>query len=406
MKLYKHTFTALLILGISTFFSCQEPIFYNVRTEVPLGDRQISGTVYSLVRHRTSDSKEYLFAANGRIWKKDVTESFENGTSTPSDGHYEGHWDEISKPENSGSLSSSDFIANRVEGLASNSSNELYALSIEYGRNDDSENQQYYYTLSYSTDDGASWKTVQYYSTGENVAGDISSSNSSIKTLFSTNTPKSENRKAFANLKGKIYLLEGGIAKLIYSSSTSDTIDSTSFTYNGLTSSSKSVATFNGNTFYFSDGVAMNSNETKDENATYLYKSADSDVQYSTDGTTWTTVDVNLSTLESIAYYEGGLLCGTTSGVQKVSAGADGKPANSLGSLFSNTSTALSTYYEVSNILVIDPSTDETGTDFYASLNYSGSSSSTNATNTNRGLWSYYPGRDDNFDGTGDWNRE
>lgn len=396
MKLYKHTFTALLILGISTFFSCQEPIFYNVRTEVPLGDRQISGTVYSLVRHRTADSKEYLFAANGRIWKKDVTSSFEKGTSTPSNGHYEGHWNEISKPENSGNVSSSNFIANRVEGLASNSSNELYALSIEYGRNDDSENQQYYYTLSYSTDDGASWKTVQY-STKKNVAGDISSSNSSIKTLFSTNTPKSENRKAFANLKGKIYLLERGIATEISANET---------TYIGLTSSSKSVATFDGNTFYFSDGVAMNSNETKDKNATYLYKSADSDVQYSNDGTTWTTVNVNLSTLESIAYYEGGLLCGTTSGVQKVSASADGKPANSLGSLFSNTSTALSTYYEVSNILVIDPSTDETGTDFYASLNYSGSSSSTNATNTNRGLWSYYPGRDDNFDGTGDWNRE
>ena len=97
------------------------------------------------------------------------------------------------------------------------------------------------------------------------------------------------------------------------------------------------------------------------------------------------------------------MLLGTTDGIQHVTMGADStdtnKPGSSIQDFDNNAASALSSYYEVPALLVVNPGANEYSTAIFAAAEFSGSSSSTSATLDNVGLWGYYPSEDE-------WNRE
>ena len=69
----KILYTVLLVLAIFTFSCTNEPIFYNIAQEVPLLDSVVKGNVYSIV-----EQGEYLYAANGKIFRKGKTQEVTN----------------------------------------------------------------------------------------------------------------------------------------------------------------------------------------------------------------------------------------------------------------------------------------------------------------------------------------
>ena len=100
----KILYTVLLILTIFALVSCEnEPIFYNIAKEVPLLDSVVTGNVYSMV-----EQGNYLFAANGKIFRKGKNEEV-----TPQVNP----WKSFDKPEGA------------IIKLAS-TDNYLYALSV------------------------------------------------------------------------------------------------------------------------------------------------------------------------------------------------------------------------------------------------------------------------------------
>lgn len=398
----KYIAASLLVFMAALLSSCDGVIFDTIRDEVELTDAQVSGDVYSLARHTAADSREYLFVTLGKIFKKDVNEATTSGNGT--DLHEEakdhstsdvGNWTQLEKPGKIAVTISSNYNS-------SSSKSELYLLSLNWESVDsDGENEPINWTLYWSEDDGKTW-TVCTYDSGDNVVV-TSSSYSQKNSVFGTNSVQKEHRAAFANLKGTVYRLNGGVATEITSDES---------TYVGLesglsiTSGSRSVSTFDGATFYFTTSYAMTSNETYSSNATIIYYASGSSVYYrKASDTDWSSaVSVSgISSINSIAYVSGRLVAGTSSGLDNAVLGTTEDnldiPTGDSGTISANATSTLSSYYEIKTVLAIDPSKTDTTTDLYASTDFDGTSSSTSATFQNVGLWAYYPER-------GKWNRE
>ena len=156
----------------------------------------------------------------------------------------------------------------------------------------------------------------------------------------------------------------------------------------------------------------MTSNETLDSSSTLIYYSSGDNVYYkgtvkvsttdedgnatTTDKTVdWTGVDLDCSTILSLGVTSDYLLAGTSSGIVHTSL-SNGIPATNASTDFStNADSALSSYYEISLILVIDSGKTEAGTTIFATAETQKSSASMN----NVGLWGYYASENE-------WNRE
>ena len=145
----------------------------------------------------------------------------------------------------------------------------------------------------------------------------------------------------------------------------------------------------------------MTTNETLDDEASYLYYATGDNVYYSTDASTWTPVDLSCDTILSLAVTQNYLIAGTDEGVvhtpytTKAENDVGGIPTEGTADFDTNADSTLSSYYEVNSVLVIDPSLGEYDGTIYASIDMSGTSASLN----NIGLWSYYAYK-------GKWNRE
>jgi hypothetical protein len=382
----KATVSLLLAATAIAFTSCQGIIFSTIRDEVKLVDSQVSGDINALVRCNFGSSTEYLYASNGRIWRKDVTKLDE--------GQYNGMWTETAKP------------AGTIYKLAADATT-LYAVSVVYYSNDDDgENEVESRNLYYSAD-GTNW--TQITADSSSTAISLPTSTSEIVTVFCTNAPISANRSAYFNNNGVVYKLSAGTATKIYDSS--DSTD-TSFTTHGGSSGAKCAAYFN-STVYFNSTYAMTTNEVSgqyrgvaDTAASYIYFGSSDNLYYSdgtsdasgTCGLSWTSYDLNCGSIYSIAVTTDEILLGTSSGIEKVT-NTSGVPGSSTGSFSTNADSTLSSYYEVWNILALDQGLSETGGDLYGTTVFTGSTSSTSATFSNVGLWAYYPAR-------GNWNRE
>ena len=171
----------------------------------------------------------------------------------------------------------------------------------------------------------------------------------------------------------------------------------------------KSCAYFNGN-YYFSSSLAMATDESADADATYIYYSSGDIIYYSADGTISDGkfadyVDVGCSTIYSMSLTKDYLYLGTADGIEHVAFEKDENdeptrvPTSSTSDFSTNAASALSSYYEVNCVLAIDPTRSESANAIYGTSVFSGSPSSTGASQSNVGLWAYFSSR-------GSWNLE
>ena len=256
----KIIYTVLLIFTIFALVSCEnEPIFYNIAREVHLLDSVVTGNVYSMV-----EQGEYLYAANGKIFRKGKTEEV-----TPQANP----WKLFDKPEGV------------IIKLAS-TDDYLYALSVA---DTSSENPTYtiYSSPAVSGNTKPTWTKVEA---------------SGVKTIFDNEAkPSTGKLRAFYSTKDGVYELKDGVA-------TSTNIQ----TKENLISSKKEVddeeAGFAvkaayvelNDTTLFSDDLSFCSDKK-----TTFYKVDEKLVRYSTDaGSNWATVNPDISDSASACYYE------------------------------------------------------------------------------------------------------
>lgn len=359
----------LFVFSTIPLISCHDVIFDTVRDEVKLEEAQVSGDINSIVRFTKEDGKEYLFVDNGNIWYKDVTDAA-NGTPTTS-GTFSGGWVPAFK---------TGIAATHIIKLAADSSH-LYALGTKVEANSDSGDMEPTAKILYASTDGDNWTAVTI-GDSEILAVYYTAD------LFCTNSIKQANRHAFINVAGTVYKLEAGTATAMETGT--DDRTTTPMT------TSHSCVYFEGNV-YFSASVAFTTNETKDADATIMYVNATGYVYYKTADSDWTT-PVATNSIYAIAYTADYLILGTSDGVTFVTH-ENGIPTATTVDTIANASSTLSSYYEVYNILSVDPTKETLSGDLYGTTTFSGSTSSTGATIDNVGLWAYYPGR-------GNWNRE
>ena len=206
--------------------------------------------------------------------------------------------------------------------------------------------------------------------------------------IFCTNAPQNDHRVAYANFNGTIYKLSGTTVTAV-STGGSD--------YSNVpTSNSASCAYFNGEV-YFSSGYCMTTNENYTTDATHLYYAYASYIGYkNTSGETG--VGYVGDVVYSLGITKDYIMVGTENGLQHGLLSGN-VPALFTSEFTTNAESALSSYYEIWALLVVNPALSEISGDIYASTSYTGSSSSTSATFDNIGLWAYYPYRLE-------WNRE
>lgn len=372
---------AFLPLSALLFFSCDGVIFDSIRDEVELEDAQISGDVNSIVRF-----KDDIFVQNGNIWKKSATLESAHG------------WEKTGKP-------SADADYTYVNKLAADSTY-LYAQMTLLDEDHDEGEIVTKGTRLFYSEDGNSWNGPIEF---ENSKGEtISQFTSSYAILFCTNAVQSEHRKAYFRIRDStdesyaVYELNGESATKLETKSSDESSGfdhSTTPVYN-----SKSCAYFGGKT-YFSTGYAMATDETAEEEATTLYYSSSGSVFYSTDGENFTEVATGASSILSLACTKNYLYLGTSSGIEHspFETDSDGKPTRvpkaQTDDFDTNADSTLSSYYEVRAVLVLSSDSVEKDSTIYGSASFSGSTSSTSATQDNVGLWAYYASR-------GSWNRE
>ncbi|MDE5614303.1 MAG: hypothetical protein K2I74_06605 [Treponemataceae bacterium] len=364
----KHILTAACLATMLAFVAtaCHEVIFYEIRQEVKLADAQVSGDINSIVRFGM-DGKEYLFVQSGNIYCKELNRNAETGKPEPTMSEpYEGQWKKADK----GIIGTGNVIR-----LAADETY-LYALAVRIEEDEDEgENYPAEQTLYCSTD-GNEWKKI-----------DLTLPPKGPNTLFCTNSPNPAHRKAFLNVNKTVYELNG----------------ETAAKRDDISDDPKSCVWFNGDVTFSASGAAT-TNETADTDPTLWYEGIGKDIfTYSTSDRKNPDHKKEIGyAIHSLACTKDFLLAGTDDGLLYF--GLDnGLPTGTTDSE-TNVSSTLSSYYEVHNVLAVDPSRpskkgDPKGGDIYGTTVFDGTSSNTGASADNQGLWAYYPGR-------GHWNRE
>ena len=358
----KILYTFLLIFTIFALVSCEnEPIFYNIAKEVPLLDSVVTGNVYSMI-----EQGEYLFAANGKIFRKGKNEEV-----TPQANP----WKLFDKPEGV------------IIKLAS-TDNYLYALSVS---NTSTDNPTYtiYSSPAVSGDTKPTWTKVE-------VTG--------VKTIFDNEAkPSTGKLRAFYSTKDGVYELTNGTAS-------SENIQ----TAGNLVSSKKEVddeepgfavkAAYvsTGDVTLFSDDLSFCSDKK-----TTFYKIDEKLVRYSTDaGNTWTFANPDISDSASACYYEyegnAWIYVGTAPydgpGLQAVILKSDKTPTTTVSEPVGEN---LASCLDDTQVIGLYPFPFGSGNLYAASVVLL----STTAFSNDNQLWGYYPvGKDGRENDS--WNRE
>lgn len=357
----KHVLTAACLAATLAFAvtACHEVIFYEIRQEVKLADAQVSGDINSIVRFAMG-GKEYLFVQSGNIYCKEL--KAEPTMNEP----YEGQWKKAGK----------GIIGDGIVFRLAADETYLYALAVRTEEDEDEgENYSAEQTL-YCSANGNKWKKI-----------DLTLPPKGANTLFCTNSPNPAHRKAFLNAGGTVYALSGETATL-----RTDISDKT-----------KTCVWF-GDGVIFSTANATTTNETAATEATLWYESSGKNIfTYSTsdkEHPDHKKEDIGY-TVFSLACTKDFLLAGTDDGLIYFNLDDNGCPttANTNPDSVKNVASTLSSYYEVHNVLAVDPSLSAISGDIYGTTVFAGTSSNTGASSDNQGLWAYYPGR-------AHWNRE
>lgn len=420
---------AAFLLGAALLFTgCYDALFSRIRDEVELESADVSGAINSIVRFQNTDGTEYLFLQNGKIKYKKADVHSHGAWET--DGYFKymsyDYWNE-------------NFSGTYFMKVAADSEY-VYALGAEYDQDDDEgENVPDTVKLYCLSAVGGEWQEVS--AVNEKIAAYLSALISDYDIddlyddkhysihLFCTNAPQNGHRKAYIRIGNGT---DKAKTAEIYELSGASTSCDSAVTENGAGRNTLSAAYFNGDFHFFgwpdSDGdynynyIAVATNETKDDKATYVYYGVGEYLywfavsDYSDEFVTlWAAgsqpsatgkIDTGSYDVVSIAATSDALLVGTGdylgsgngNGVYRVAL-TDGKPAAGTSSFDTNADSVMGKPYHVLTLLAVSPDKTETEGDLYASVNFKGTESSSTGDYESRGLWSYYPTR-------GNWNRE
>lgn len=359
--------------------SCSGVIFDSIRDEVKLEDAQISGDVNSIVRFG-----DKIYIQNGNIWRKDAASESAHG------------WSRAGKPD-----AGADYLY--VNALAADSTYIYAQMTLLNENNDDGEIQSKGSQIYYSSD-GDKWEGPIKLT---NAKGEeVSLFKSGYTRLLCTNAPQAAHRKAYlyfsdtskdsSNPEKRVWSLNGASATKLEAATADNSTSPTAATL--------SCAWFKGSV-YFSSGRAMTTDEGASDDATALYRSSGTKVCWTTDGSTWSEVDVAGSTIYSLSPTKDNLYLGTAKGVEHVLFKKDGSGnwtralEGKTHDFSTNAASTLSSSYQIHAVLAMKPGSSEADNVIYGTATHTGSSSSTSATQKNVGLWAYIAAR-------GSWNRE
>ncbi|MCR4627220.1 MAG: hypothetical protein K5640_06190 [Treponema sp.] len=366
---------AITVFSVLNFTGCQDEIFNEIRDEIELEDSSIKGHINSIVRF-SEGGTEYIVTQNGNIYYRPAS------VSTKID------WTRDTK------------VTAQATKVAANS-NTLYALFTNW--NEDVNEGEW---VRSSTDIMAKTSVDGDWTKIHTVSGNI------VVSLFCTNSANVSEREAYVRIASGtdagVYKLTGA-TEASWSSATKWTSSSSQAlgTANAATTptaSTNSCARLGSDTYFF-NSLAATSNATSSTPATKIYYASGDDVYWATKTETETEtfnetnkMDAGSDTIYSMSFTSDYLCLGTDSGYQAMPIYASGVPKESATDSFSNSSSTLSSYYELWAVLAVDPTETMANNIIFAAMDYSGSSSSTSAVFDNIGLWSYYPTRK--------WNRE
>lgn len=390
-----------IISAITTcliFTSCFDPIFSDIRNEVPLKEAQISGFINSIVRYKND-----IYLQNGRIYSKPIT----------SNAH--GQW-VLDKSSQLGALEfdyyAQSFYGEYIVKLASDE-NYIYALSYNFGpKENEGLNEVKDIFVYYKTDSDSNWKKssgslqtelteiAKNYKDLEDKSYEMTDSTKTV-AMFCTNTPQEANRHAYIKIGTKLYKLDG--AKLASDTALDEITSPAKIHTSESTDNSKIVSAMyiNGDV-YFSEHIACGTNETATTNATFGYYAEDKKLYYFEAANVL--ADKNSIELEtnnkiiSMAISKDSILLGTDESGIKRAILTDGVPAKT-NEYVSNSSIILCEPYIIREIFSAEPDKTEAENTMYASMQFRWTETNSGAQYSNTGLWSYYPQRNN-------WNRE
>lgn len=348
----KILYTVLLVLAIFTFSCTNEPIFYNIAQEVPLLDSVVKGNVYSIV-----EQGEYLYAANGKIFRKGKTQEVTNNSNP---------WKLVDKP------------AGKIIRLAATDSY-LYALSVADPIN------------------GSEKYTIYVSPAGDKLSWEVVSVTGNVTAIFDNEAaPGTGKLQAYYSTKDGIFAINGKTA------GTTNLKTETNFISTKKETNSEEEASFAvkaatvGEITVFSDDLSFCSDREK-----YFYKVDEKLIKYSTDGTNWTKVSLEISDSASACYYENNGSAWLYVGTKVIKDDSSGIQAVNLNNNIPTTTVSepvgknIASCLDDTQVIGLYPFPYGSGNLYAASIIYNG----TNAFSNDNQLWGFYPDRDS-------WNRE
>ena len=405
-KLIKNTFTVSLLLICGFLFaSCFDPIFFEIRNEIPPEEPTVSGVIQHIVRYTSGGNEYILCVADGGVrYKRSNNESH-------------GSWDTMGLPFSSLHY---DFASDQFKGeypisLAADNNN-IYLASVKLRTSANGTNEVYEVTIRTASTINGSWSEVWSKNTGDSTSVFAYNSYSDYINLnfnmFCTNSPKTANRKAyFREGDSTLYELSG-------TSKTEVTANNVCMDSNSATKWNSAVS-FSGETLFFHTG-ASDTNETFTADATKVYYSDDNDLYYSAKAapemapgaTAFARGDFDFSRsattnylIRSIAVCSDCILLSKGDlrdgygGISAVDLNAEGVPASDLTSSRTHVDRTISPNYLVPLVFNATPGNNETSSILYATTAIPTAGNGINVSYKDIGLFAYFPTR-------GNWNRE
>lgn len=414
MKKYLLIFTFTLVFILT---GCFNPVFYEVRKDVPPEEGTVQGPITSITRYTVSGREYLVTSANNGLQYK-LANSANHG-----------EWKRFSLENLPFSLHHYDYATYTHEGqqiikvLADKDT--LYIVSAAY-EDDDSYGTVSPHTISvYGTkitqasEDGTwiepsseGWKCI--ITDSDNTYFPIYSKSEyyySAFCIFQTNTPLRENRHVYIRT-GNPDADESDYQSVKYYelSDLNAPAEISISVFDSDVSCAKSAIVFNGEILFFNSN-AVTTNETYSTEATRFYYADDSILYYNTapsEKAVAEAVDAE-SPISALAYCTDAILigCADYDSISTVSSGGgiyktnlvSDIPGNTLNDFSTNAKFQIPSNYFITTLINATPERSELDSYLYASTVIFGSEASSSSSYDNVGLWSYYPDR-------GNWNRE
>ena len=421
------------------FTSCYDAIFYNIRNEVPLEDGVINGYTNSIVRYQEPDGTEFLYLQNGNVYYKQISDDTDKKILTKNQNHDKWTKDSSAPEGISYSYFDQEFSGTYSCKLASDS-NYVYLLGAtpEYDESSSRNILKNFKLYCYSKENG--WKSVDAVNTilkkyESTLAEDKYMMDSSIQ-LFCTNTPQNAHRKAYIRIGGgspyyswmsdkqtygSDFTVKDGVMNcgIIELNGTDTDIANVvplgdgkigTLEKTGAGKDTTSAVYANGKV-YFLDYLASSTNETKNEDADYIYFGNGKTLYWFNTASVSSVTDLDAEpvgkstgcadSILSMCVTNDSIILGTyEEGAYRIKTNS-GKPETSTSDFTTNADSVMYNPYIVRMLFCTDPSLGETddGSALYSALQFQYTESSASASYKNVGLWSYYKAR-------GNWNKE